>query len=207
MSKKLLFGTTNRAKLDYVKTVIQPLPIDIVSLNDLKIDILVEENGVNPGENALIKSRAYYLASHIPTFSFDSGLYLEKFPEEKQPGLLVRRINGKQASDAEMLDYYIKELKKVGGQSQARWITSVALVESDNRFFIRNFTEHTLFTSQKSPIMNPGNPLNSIQIDPVFNKYTSEITPEERKQTKGELDAQIFRFFDDYINGSLRMGK
>ena len=78
MLKRLLFGTTNLAKVDYVKTVIKTLPIEIFSLNDLNINISIEEDGKNPGENALIKSKSYYLESKMPTFSFDSGFIHRK---------------------------------------------------------------------------------------------------------------------------------
>ena len=39
------------------------------------------------------KSIAYYFESKIPTFSFDSGLYTDMLPEDKQPGLHVRSHN------------------------------------------------------------------------------------------------------------------
>ncbi len=204
MSIQLLFGTTNPAKIEYVRTVLKPLPIEILWLNDLNIDIDVAEDGINPGDNALIKSMAYYRESKIPTFSFDSGLYIEKFSEDKQPGLFVRRINGKKATDQEMIDYYISELDKVGGESKARWITSVALVLSLDKIYTEDFTENTVFTSKPSPITNPGNPLNSIQIDPYFKKYISEITPEERSKTQGQLDIQIFNFFAAFLKGILQ---
>lgn len=199
MLKKLLFGTTNKAKIEYVKTIVKDLPLEILSLEDVGINLEVDEDGQSPGENALKKSRAYFSVGRVPTFSFDSGLYIDKFPEDKQPGLHVRRINGKKATDGEMLDYYTDQLDKIGGESTAKWITSIALVESDNQIYTQDFVEHTTFTSKRSSILNHGNPLNSIQIDPLFDKYISEITAEERGKVKGELDIQIYRFFTEYL--------
>lgn len=41
-----------------------------------------------------------------PVFSCDSGLYFDNVPDEIQPGVHVRTINGKYLSDEEMLAYY-----------------------------------------------------------------------------------------------------
>ena len=53
-----------------------------------------------------------------------------KFPEEKQPGVLVRRIYGidRDATDEEVLDYYARELDKVGGESSGIWRGSIVVV-------------------------------------------------------------------------------
>ena len=38
MKKRLLLGTGNQAKVDLFQTVFEPLPIELVSLDDLGID-------------------------------------------------------------------------------------------------------------------------------------------------------------------------
>jgi len=103
--KKLLFGTTNLAKLERLRAITTTLPLDILSLSDLNIDLEIEENEQTLKENAVKKAKAYFRASKIPTFSMDSGLYIDKFPKIKQPSVFVRRIDGKRASDEEMLNY------------------------------------------------------------------------------------------------------
>ena len=37
------------------------------------------------------------------TISMDDGLYIENIPEELQPGLFVRRVNGKELNNEEMI--------------------------------------------------------------------------------------------------------
>lgn len=197
--KKLLFGTTNLAKFERLTAITTTLPLDILSLSDLSIDLEIEENEQTLKENALKKAKAYFRVSKIPTFSMDSGLYIDKFPKIKQPGVFVRRINGKRASDEEMLNYYIDELNKVGGESKGRWVNSVALIISDNKVFARNFIEETYFTSKKSPIKKKDQPLSSIQIDFTYNKYKSEINLEERSKLQNKLDNKLFEFFKEFI--------
>lgn len=94
---KILYGTTNKGKLQAMKTAVEPLDIELIGLRDLNRELpIIHENGKTPLENAEIKARAYYEAFHMPVFSCDSGLYFEELQEEEQPGLHVRRINGKE---------------------------------------------------------------------------------------------------------------
>ena len=53
----------------------------------------------------------------------DNCLFIEELPEEKQPGTHVRRINGKELTDEEMIEHYTKISKKeYGGRLTAKWI-------------------------------------------------------------------------------------
>ena len=75
---------------------------------------IVNENGNTPLENAEIKARAYFETFHMPVFSCDSGLYFDELKDEEQPGIHVRRVNGKELSDEEMTEYYASLAKKYG---------------------------------------------------------------------------------------------
>ena len=77
----------------------------------LDININVIEDGKTPEENAIKKAKQYYDVAKIPTIAEDSGLYIDKFSEEEQPGLFVKRVNGVEGlSDEEILNYYINKL-------------------------------------------------------------------------------------------------
>lgn len=114
---KLLFGTGNQAKLSTMKKRLSKLGIELIGLNDLKADGKeipeVTENGNSPLENARLKAFAYYEAFHLPVFSCDTGLYFENAPDEIQPGVHVRNINGKCLSDEEYGNVLHKSCKKV----------------------------------------------------------------------------------------------
>lgn len=111
---KILYGTGNPAKLSAMKRRLENLEIEIIGLKDLDKDIPnVPENGNTPLENASQKAIAYYEAFHMPVFSCDSGLYFDGVPDEIQPGVHVRNVNGKCLSDSEMLLYYSNLAKKI----------------------------------------------------------------------------------------------
>ena len=81
---KILYGTTNKAKLQAMRNAVEVLDINIVDLNDIKSEIpKVNECGKTPLENAEIKAKAYYEAFKIPVFSCDSGLYFDELKDEE----------------------------------------------------------------------------------------------------------------------------
>ena len=100
---KLLYGTTNRAKLDAMKKALAGLPIEMIGLGDLSGPLpKIEEDGATPLENAQRKARAYYEAFGIPVFSCDSGLYFDEVqPQEQEEGAhdFVIPILGKEKQD------------------------------------------------------------------------------------------------------------
>ena len=84
---KILYGTTNKGKLQAMAAAVKPLGIELIGLNELECKLpSINENGHTPLENAEIKAKAYYEAFRMPVFSCDSGLYFDELPEEEQPG-------------------------------------------------------------------------------------------------------------------------
>ena len=114
---KLLYGTTNKAKITVMENAVGDLGIELISLNDLYCELpVIVENGKTPLENAEIKARAYYEEFHIPVFFCDSGLYFDELSDEEQPGIHVRRVGGKELSDEEMTEIFKtnQDIKQIG---------------------------------------------------------------------------------------------
>lgn len=88
----------------------------VLTIKDLGINLKPEETGNNAIENAYIKAKAYYDKTKITTIGMDNNLYIEELPEEKQPGTHVRRVNGKELNDDEMIEYYCNLVKEYGGK-------------------------------------------------------------------------------------------
>ena len=111
--KKVLFATGNQTKAKRFSKGLLEKGIEVITLKDINKEIEIEENGKNAIENALIKAKAYSKITDMPVFAMDDNLYLENVPEEKQPGMYVRRVNGKRLSDEEMIEYYINIVKEL----------------------------------------------------------------------------------------------
>ena len=112
----IYYGTNNAAKVNYLKNIVKILPFEIIGIYELhNIDHKINESGKEPLENAKIKALYYYDQIKKPVFSIDSGLFFENVEYKDQPGIHVRRVNGKKLNDDEMIEYYSKLSEKYGG--------------------------------------------------------------------------------------------
>ena len=181
--KKVLFATGNVSKAKRFSKGLEEKGIEVISLKDIDTEIEVEENGKNAIENAVLKAKAYAKAIDIPVFAMDDNLYLENVPEEKQPGMFVRRVNGKRLSDEEMIEYYSNLVKEYGieGKLTGRWIYGIAVINNGRENTYTWSKEDFYMVDKPSDKINPGYPLNTISINTKLNKYFTDITEEDRK--------------------------
>lgn len=179
---KVLFATTNPAKVGKYQKALEEKGIELITLNDLDFELNIEESGKNAIENAYIKAKTYYDATKLPTIGMDNNLFIEELPEEKQPGTHVRRVNGKTLNDEEMIEYYTNLVKEHGGKLTAKWVYGMVMCDENG---VREYSwskDHFYFVDKPCEKRNPGYPLDSISIVPEFNKYFVELTEEDKKQ-------------------------
>ena len=193
--KQVLFATGNPTKAKRFSKGLQEKGIEVITLKDIDTEVEVEENGKDAIENALIKARAYSKVVDIPVFAMDDNLYMENVPEDKQPGMFVRRINGKRLTDEESLEYYINLVKEYGtdGKITCRWVYGMAVINNGVESTYTWSKEDFYMVDTKSDKINPGYPLNSISINKKLNKYFTEIT-EEDKLLINEDESDVVEF-------------
>ncbi len=183
---KVLFATTNLAKIRKYEKELEEKGIELITINDLDFKLDIEESGKNAIENAYIKAKTYYDVTKMPTIGMDNCLFIEELPEEKQPGTHVRRIGGKELNDEEMIEYYANLAKEYGGKLTAKWVYGMVM------FNVKGTKEYSWSKSnfylvdKPCPERNPGYPLDSISVMPENNKYWLELTDEEIKKSKEE---------------------
>lgn len=202
---KLLYGTGNLAKLSVMKHRLENLDIELIGLGDLRAagkripEVL--ENGNTPLENAKLKALAYYDAFRMPVFSCDSGLYFDNVPDEIQPGVHVRNVNGKCLSDEEMMQYYAGLVKKYGNLV-ARYRNAICLVMDENHVYeamdASMESEKFIITDKPhSAIREKGFPLDSMSIDMETNKYYYDLSADELEQLA--VRDGFLSFFQDIL--------
>lgn len=185
--KKVLFATKNKSKVNRFKEKLLENDIKLISLSDIELNIDVNETGNTAIENALIKARAYFKETHIPTIGMDDTLYLEGVPEEKQPGLFVRRVNGKTLTDEEMIDHYIDLVNKYGkdGKLGCKWVYGLAIINSNGKENTYTWSKDNFYmVNTKSDKINEGYPLNSISKYKGLDKYFTDVTKEDKEKIK-----------------------
>ncbi len=198
--KKVLFATGNESKVKRFKNGLLEKDIEIITLNNIDAKVEVVENGKNAIENALIKARAYAKACDLPVFAMDDNLYIEGIPEEKQPGMYVRRVNGKRLNDDEMIEYYSNLAHEYGknGRLTCRWVYGIAVINNDKESTYTWSKEDLYIVDKPSNKINPGYPLNTISINKKLNKYFTDITEEDQKEIQ-ENENDVIEFLCEKI--------
>lgn len=197
---KVLFATGNETKAKRFSKGLQEKGIEIITLKDINKEIEIEENGKNAIENALIKARAYSKIIDIPVLAMDDNLFLENIPEEKQPGIYVRRVNGKRLSDEKMIEYYTNLVKQYGtnGKLTCRWVYGIALINNKKESTYTWSKEDFYMVDTPTNKLNNGYPLNTISINKKLNKYFTDIT-EEDKKLLNEDESDVVEFIANAI--------
>ena len=193
--KKVLFATGNPSKAKRFLKQLQEKGIELITIKDIGAEIEVEENGKNAIENALIKARAYSKVIDIPVFAMDDNLYLENVPEKKQPGMYVRRIDGKRLNDDEMIEYYSSLVKEYGtnGKLTCRWVYGMAVINNGKESTYTWSKEDFYMVDIPSNKINPGYPLDTISINKKLNKYFTDITKEDKLMLQ-EDESDVIEF-------------
>lgn len=200
---ELLFATGNKFKFELMKRRLEMFKeLELINPKDLGLKIDVIEDGKTAGENAYKKAIAYFNATKIPTIAEDSGLYIDKFKDEEQPGLFVRRINGiDDLSDEEVFAYYYNKISKYGGESKAHYFSGVALVDQEGEVHstIFNETDFILTTKLYNSESIKGGILEPMSYDLEAKKYFDERTLEEEENHYKELNEGYRTLIKKYV--------
>jgi len=178
---KLIYGTTNKAKIDFMKRRIEPLGMEVLSLTDVdapKLDIT--ENGNSPLENAKIKALAYYKVLKMPVFSCDSGLYIDGLDDSRQPGINIRGQND-YMDDDEAVRYYSALAAELGGSMTARYKNAIVLVLDEKTIYeymgedIASEPFLMVAKPHKNGVVAKGFPLDCLSVQIKNGKYYYDI--------------------------------
>ena len=201
----VLFATKNPAKVKKYKEQLKINGINLLTVNDIDVKIDIDESGKNCIENAYIKAKTYYEATGMISIGMDNTLFIEGLPDEKQPGTHVRRVNGKELSDEEMIEYYSNLVKEYGGKVTAKWVYGMVIYGPDGDKKITWNKDEFYLVDKVSEKRNPGYPLDSMSIDKLVNKYFVELTDEDMKIIdaerikKNKIDSDVVKFILDSI--------
>ena len=174
---KLLLATTNKGKIKEYRRLLEGLELDIVSPDQLDLDINVEEGEISLEENARIKALAYAEASGLLALADDSGLWVDALGGE--PGVRSSRYAGEDADDAERVRYLLSRIEDVKPEERtARFKCAIAIARPDGRVQLcHGECEGTITMEPKG---NGGFGYDPIFYVPEYNKTMAELTAEEK---------------------------
>ena len=177
----ILLGTTNPSKAEWFSRLLAGYDVHFLTLHDLGIDKIPDEDGMTPVENAMRKA-AWYGRYFDHVLTNDSGLYLRALPmdDPRQPGLFVRRAtDGHPMGDEEMIAHYSALAQSLGGECLASYYSAYCVFRKGEMFSYADDEEtRNLFAfrlvSQPHPDRHPGWPLDSLSVDIHTGRYFVE---------------------------------
>lgn len=124
--RKLLIATGNRGKVKELQVLLDGLDVQLLTPQDIGIDLDVVEDGQNYEENAGKKARAYSQASGLIALADDSGLEVDALGGA--PGLYSARYSPlPQATDADRRAYMLKNLQGKPRPWKAHFHATIAI--------------------------------------------------------------------------------
>lgn len=196
---RILYGTSNPAKLETMRKMLAGLDIELLCLADMEGEIPeVPETGDTPLQNAMQKATAYYKAFGMPVFSCDSGLYFDNLPEYS-PKVHVRHVNGVYLDDDQMIAYYGGLAEKYG-DIIAQYRNAICLVLDEEHRYTADSPEFGgnpfVITSVPHPKRVKGFPLDSLSKWPEGGYcYDTEA------RSPSNMKAAFRKFFEEALGG------
>lgn len=123
---ELLVATTNSGKVAEIETALKDLPVQVISLGNLRAFPKVAEDGKSYEENALKKARTLADFSGYLTLADDSGLEVDILGGA--PGILSARYSGEDADDVRNNEKLLHALSGLRQEKRrARFVCVLAL--------------------------------------------------------------------------------
>lgn len=189
-----MIATRNPAKKERFGRLLKKVAGQVLSLDDLGIVEKPTETGETAEVNAEIKAKFYSKLAGLPVLSEDESLFVDFLPQDKQPGVHVRRINRKdEVDDEKLLSYWEKIVAKVvPNRRTGHWHIAYSLATPNGRMRTTSLNAPIRFFSPFSKIRKPGWPMSSLQGPVHFGKPETELTTEEEElHRKGADDFLI----------------
>ncbi len=126
---KILLATNNKGKLIEIQALMQELGLqaNLVTPQEINLELHVEEDGQTYAENAARKAVAFSQASALPTLADDSGLEVDIL--DGAPGLYSARFSPlANPTDADRRAYLLEKLQGCPRPWKARFRCVLAMV-------------------------------------------------------------------------------
>jgi XTP/dITP diphosphohydrolase len=187
---KLLLATNNRGKVEEYRSLLQDLPVRLVTPVEIGISLDIDESGSTYEDNARLKAETLAKASNIVSLADDSGLEVDFLGGE--PGIRSARYAGEVASDADRVKFLLNKLQGVPwNRRTARFRCVIALAVPDGRTgFCSGICEGIIALA---PQGNLGFGYDPVFYFPELDRTMAELTMEIKNSVshRGRAAAQV----------------
>jgi len=194
---KLLVATTNPGKRREIAGILESLPVELISLDDLPPIAEPEETGATFAENARLKALYYHRATKLPSVADDSGLEIDAL--DGAPGVHSARWEGTDYAVKFRKIYERLDAKNARG-STARFLCRVALADDGRIVFEADGVIDGRIAD--SPKGDKGFGYDPIFYYPPLGRTTAELD-RDLKATVSHR-GKAFAKLRDYLSSQLR---
>ena len=174
---KLLIATKNPGKIAEYRVILKNLPLELITLGDLNIEEVVEEDGKDFEENAIKKAKFYSRLTVLPTLAEDGGIEINYLNGE--PGVKSKRWPGYEASDKELINLTLKKLKGVPLEKRGAQLRAIVALAINGKVKIFEAALRGIILERPVKKIIPGYPFRSLFYVPEIKKVLAEADKEE----------------------------
>ena len=178
----ILLATSNPAKLDKLRWVLEGLPLTCVPLSQFPDQPQPEESGQTFKENARLKASQGSELFRGLAIASDGGLVIPTLAGGEWEALLTARAAGEEADDGARARHLLALMQgKRGEQRRGFWTEAVALAKRGRLLgsWQETGSEGLLTESYDPAKAIPGFWVYSLWYCPQFGKRYVELTPQE----------------------------
>ncbi|MGI8609914.1 MAG: RdgB/HAM1 family non-canonical purine NTP pyrophosphatase [Candidatus Dormibacteria bacterium] len=124
----MLLATNNTGKLAEYRRLLEPTPVEVVSPQEIGLDLDVDEDGLTFLANAQKKARGFAGASGLPALADDSGLVVRAL--DGRPGVQSARYGGQGLDDAGRNRLLLQEMDGRANR-QAEYVCVISLARPE----------------------------------------------------------------------------
>jgi len=175
--KKLIIASNNKGKIAEIGEILGGY-FDVISMKDSGLNIDIEETGTTFEQNAILKAKACFEYTGLPSLADDSGLCVEALNGE--PGVYsacyAKSIHGhySQSTSDQNIDLLLNNLKGIIDRC-AKFVCIMALYDGENMFLGKGETHGKILLERKGA--------GGFGYDPVF--WSNDL-----KQSFGEAASE-----------------
>lgn len=175
--EKIIVATNNKGKLKEIKEILNEY--ELLSLEDVGVNIKVKEDEKTFKGNALKKAREVFRTTNKPCIADDSGLCIDVL--DGFPGVETARFLGDNATQEDRNKYIINKMKDKKERT-ARVVCSIAYVDKKKEFVVEGVIKGKIAESER------GN--NGFGFDSIFELDNGKTLAELSEDEKNEVSSR-----------------
>ena len=173
--KKIVVATNNKGKLKEIREILTDY--ELLSLEDVDVDIKVNEDKNTFKDNSLKKANEIFKLINIPCIADDSGLCIDVF--DGFPGVETARFLGDKATQEDRNKCILEKMKEKSGEERnAKVVCDIAYVDNENTTVVEGIIEGKISREERGK--------NGFGFDNIFEledgRTLAELTTEEKNK-------------------------